>query len=201
MKIKDICVINNGYVNCSSVFYSTQDILNKSEFRFTIGVNRLIGEIDSGNWAISYFLSMYKYRPKDFVLFEEPKVSINDEYVLLEEMSKYSCYMDISHPMFSKNESVIKLVSKGLRHSRLNYSCDDIMNIFKLDVQRFQQPIKATGNEIFRAMSAIAFAYDKQILCFPWMSRKRVDGYHNNLTWLLETLNDLEKIIILPIGT
>ncbi len=200
MKIKDIYVINNGYIHCRSVFYASHDILNKSEFHFTTGINKLNGEIDSGNWAISYLLSMYKYRPKDFILFEQPQALLNNERISLEELSKFSCYMDIEYPLFSKNTSVRKLVTRGLKDSKLNYSCDDIKNLFQLDNERFERPLKNIGNDIFRAMAAIGFSYNKQIFCFPWLSKIRFEGYHKNLTWLLQTLEDLEKIVIVPLG-
>ena len=84
MKIDSIHISNSGYVNCRSGFYYSQDILHRSSvYSFSSGINKLIGEIDSGNWAISYLLSMYKYRPKDFILFEQPNAFVNNELISL----------------------------------------------------------------------------------------------------------------------
>lgn len=200
MKINQIHIINDGYVNCKSVFYSAQNILDNARFTFSTGINKLKGEIDSGNWAVSYLLSMYKYRPKDFVLFNEPSVTVNNQYIPMKEFSKFSCYMDKIYPLFSKKASVKKLIMQGLDYSKNNYSINDIKDLFCLSDQRFGRPLAGVGNEIFRAMSAIAFAYNKQIFCFPWLSKMRFDGYHENLTVLLQILEDLKKIVILPVG-
>jgi len=196
-----IDIINAGYVDCRSAFYSVQDVLNNSNSTFTIGINKLIGEIDSGIWAVSYLLSMYKYRPKDFILFEQPRAIIDNEYVSLNELSKLSCYMDKIYPLFSSNNSVKKLIKKGLSESKLNFTPNDIKDMFYISDDRFERTLNGVGNEIFKAMSAIAFAYDKQIFCFPWLSKMRFDAYHENLTGLLEILESLKKIVIIPVGT
>ena len=95
MKVRNISIKNEGYVYCKSRFYSAHDILsNDSCYTFSQGINKLIGEIDSGNWAISYLISMYTYRREDFVLFEQPKISINNNLFSLDELSEFSCYMD-----------------------------------------------------------------------------------------------------------
>ncbi|MBE6713617.1 MAG: hypothetical protein E7580_08960 [Ruminococcaceae bacterium] len=201
MKIKSIRVQNNGYVHCRSNFYSAHDLFpGDSAFVFSGGVNRLVGEIDSGNWAVSYLLSMYQYRPKDFVLFDRPEVVIDHKVVLLKELSKHTCYMDQLDPLFSGHASVKKLVIQGLKHSNLNYSSDDIRNLFCIDNERFERPLSGVGNEIFKAMAAIGLSNEKEIFCFPWMSVMRFDGYHKSLTFALEKLSELEKIIILPVG-
>ena len=200
MSIEKISITNNGYIHCKSNFYSSQDILDDVNFNFGVGTNKLIGEIDSGNWAISYLLSMYKHRPKDFTLFEQPKVTVNNKLISLNELSKFVCYMDRLDPLFTSNHSVKKLIMQGLKHSKLNCSYDDIKNLFHIDSERFERPLTGTGNEIFKAMAAIGFSYKKEIFCFPWLSNKRFENYHQNLTTLFQILDSLEKIVILPVG-
>ncbi len=200
MSIEKISITNNGYIHCKSNFYSSQDILDDVNFNFGVGTNKLIGEIDSGNWAISYLLSMYKHRPKDFTLFEQPKVTVNNKLISLNELSKFVCYMDRLDPLFTSNHSVKKLIMQGLKHSKLNCSYDDIKNLFHIDSERFERPLSGTGNEIFKAMAAIGFSYKKEIFCFPWLSNKRFENYHQNLTTLFQILDSLEKIVILPVG-
>lgn len=201
MKISNINVQNEGYVYCKSNFYSAHDSLsNYSCYTFSLGINKLIGEIDSGNWAISYLLSMYKYRPEDFVLFEQPKVTVNSKLISLNELSEFSCYMDKLDPLFSASNSVKKLIMQGLEHSKLNCSYDDIKNLFHIDSERFERPLTGVGNEIFKAMAAIGFSYEKEIFCFPWLSNKRFESYHENLTTLLQILENLKKIVIIPVG-
>ena len=201
MKIRNIEIYNNGYIFCKSIFYMAQDILKNSKYNLKVGTNKLYGDIDSGNWAISYLLSMYKYCPQDFVLFEEPNVLINDtKKISLDDISKYSCYMDKTYPMFSTDTSVKELIEQGLENSKINFSVNDIKELFLLDNNRFERPLQCVGNEIFRAMAAIGFAYDKKIFCFPWLSHMRFESYHENMTVLLEILERLEKIVILPVG-
>ena len=203
MKISNISIKNEGYVFCKSSFYSAQDSLsNYSCYDFSLGINKLIGEIDSGNWAISYLLSMYKHRPEDFVLFEQPKVVVNNKCISLNELSEFSCYMDKLDPLFSSTNtnSVKEHIIKGLDHSKLNCSYDDIKNLFHIDSERFERSLKGVGNEIFKAMAAIGFSYKKEIFCFPWLSNKRFESYHENLTSLLQILEKLEKTIIIPVG-
>lgn len=201
MQINNVNVKNEGYVYCRSSFYSAQDSLSGySCYTFSTGINKLFGEIDSGNWAVSYLLSMYKYRPEDFILFELPSASVNKKLISLNELSEFSCYMDKIDPLFSTCNSVKRLITQGLESSKSNYLCDDVKNLFHIDSERFERPLTEVGNEIFKAMSAIGFSHSKEIFCFPWLSEKRFESYHDNLTAVLSILENLKKIIILPVG-
>ena len=201
MIIERVNIRNYGYVSCKSAFYSAEDGLSEcTQYNFSTGINRLVGEIDSGNWAVSYTMSMYKARPKDFILFEKPEAIVNNEPMSLGELCKFSCYMDESYPLFSSKHSIRNLITKGLRNSQVGFTVDELKNMFYLDDQRFERPLTQVGNEIFRSMAAIGVAFGKEIFCFPWLSSRRFHGYHNNLSGLLEILEDLKKIVIVPIG-
>lgn len=201
MIFNNIKVQNEGYVYCKSNFYSAQDVLiGDLNYTFSTGINRLSGEIDSGIWAISYLLSMYTYRPKDFILFGEPNVIINNESFDLSVLSKHSCYMDKLYPLFSSNATVKKIVLRGLNYSKLDYSPNDVKDLFHIDNNHFEQSLACAGNETFKAMAAIGYCYNKEIFCFPWLSNKRFKSYHENLSILLETLESLKKVVIIPIG-
>ena len=204
MKINTVNIQNDGYINCRSDFYFSCDVLTDgSSYAFSSGVNMLVGEIDSGVWGVSYLLSMYRYRHrKDFTVFKEPVATIDGRVINLKELSEYSCYMDLSYPLFEGHISVRKLVTKALKYSKLNYSCEDIKNMFDLDSYRFEKPLKTVGNERFRAMAAIGFAYGKKIFCFPWLSNRRFEYFYTkSLKWILEKLTELNKIVIMPVGT
>ena len=201
MKIEKMNVRNEGYVYPKSGFYSAHDSLSFSScYSFSVGVNKMIGEIDSGVWAVSYLLSMYRYRPEDFILFKQPEVTVNKSIISLDDLSQYSCYMDKLYPLFSTKEPVSELVLNGLRKSKLKNSPNDIRDLFHMDHERFERPLTGVGNEIFRAMAAIGYVYDKQIFCFPWLSKKRFGGYHGHMTDLLDILEGMGKVIILPMG-
>lgn len=201
IKIETIQVKNRGYVQCRSRFYSAADNFPQDpNYCFGTGVNKLYGEIDSGVWAVSYMLSMYNYRRKDFILFEQPEVIINNEVISLENFAQYSCYMDKQYPLFSTNIPVKKLVEKGIRKNKMNMSPDEVRNLFCIDSQRFERPLTEVGNEVFKAMAAIGYCYGKQVYCFPWLSNLRFEYYHRNMTGLLEILASLNQIAIVPIG-
>ncbi|MEE0859594.1 MAG: hypothetical protein U0M12_09060 [Acutalibacteraceae bacterium] len=73
---------------------------------------------------------MYKYRAKDFILFKQPQVTVNKTAVSLNEFSEYSCYMDEIYPLFSTKSSIRKLVLKGIRKNNLEFSPDDIKELY-----------------------------------------------------------------------
>ncbi|MBQ3084050.1 MAG: hypothetical protein IJC46_01180 [Clostridia bacterium] len=201
MKIDDITVISDGgYVDCKSNFYSAADNLPEGERAFFSGVNTLVGDIDSGVWAISYLLSMYTVRPKDFIIFEQPKVFVNGDAVSLEKITDYACYMDRSYPLFSGKKTVRALVNRGLKRNRKQHTADEIRELFQMTQERFERPLKGAGHEVFRAMAAIGYAHGKEIFCFPWLSHKRFECYHGNLTDLLKILEQLKLLAIVPKG-
>ena len=201
MEINEIVIKSEGYIYCKSKFYSACDSLQSySSYTFSQGINKLLGEIDSGNWAASYLLSMYNHRAKDFVLFDDPIVFVNDQKLPLKDISKFTCYMDNLDPLFLTKASIKQMVKKGLTRSRLGFSCDDIKEMFSIDDERFERPISGAGNEIFKALGAIGVAFNKEIFCFPWLSNRRYAYYHKNLTIVLQALEDLRKIVILPLG-
>ncbi len=190
-----------GYVHCKSNFYCAQDLLNlNQDYSLSIGVNKLFGEIDSGNWAVSYLLSMYKHKRQDFVLFGEVEIFAGKDRISFDDLLKKSCYMDKSYPLFSSNKTVEQLVSKGLKKNKSDLSSEEIREIFGIHEYRFKRPLRGVGNDIFQAMAAIGFSYGREIFCFPWLSKMRFEGYHEHLPFLLETLEKLDMTAIVPIG-
>lgn len=201
MKINNITLRNEGYVYCKSNFYTAQDELSaNTSYTFSTGINKLLGEIDSGGWAVSYLLSMYNQNPDDFILFEPPEVFVNDKFISLDDLSEFSCYMDKSHSLFGSALSVKSCVVQGIRNNQLNLSPSDVRKLFLIDGDRFEMPLSGTGNEIYKAMAAIGYCHNKQIFCFPWLSEHRFNYYRSNITYLLDLLNQLGKMVVLPMG-
>ena len=201
MEMKKIKLQNEGHVYCKSRFYSAQDSLsNNLSYHFHAGINKLEGEIDSGIWALSYLLSMYEHRPQDFILFERPEALVDDQVVHLRDLAPFSCYMDSSYPLFSSKDTTRELVTRGLQKEKASSSAEEIRDLFQIDKERFERPLTGMGNEIFKAMAAIGYCHNKEIFCFPWLSRSRFQNYHDHLSVLLKTLEDLRKIIIVPTG-
>lgn len=202
MNIENIHVKANGSVHCRSRFYSAFDHLDgDANYIFTTGVNKLVGEIDGGNWAVSYYLAMHNYRPKDFVLFTKTEVSVNGKMIPLQSIEKYICYMDEEvFPLFSSKKSIKKLITQGIKKNKSECTSEEIRKLFYLDDKRFQRPIQCVGNERFRAMATEGYAHGKQIFCFPWLSQNRFAYYHGNITYLLDILEKLKVIAIVPMG-
>lgn len=194
-----ISVADGGFVRCQSGFYFTHDSLAYRDFYFTAGINRLYGEIDSGVWAISYLLSMYRGKSLDFIL-SMPQITLDDTPVTIQDILKYSCYMDKSYPLFSTKKSVRKLVNEGIKKNGLTCTAEEIRNLFYMDEQRFERPLTGVGHEVFKAMSAIGYCHQKEIYCFPWMSQMRIQAFNKPFSDSLEILADLKKIAIVPMG-
>ena len=167
MDIKTLTVKSNGYVDCKSVCYSAHDILNKPVYEFSENINVIRGDIDSGVWAVSYLLSMYCCSPRDFTLFEKTVICVNGQEIPISEFSKHTCYMDFSYPLFDSQKTVRKLIEKGLKKTGVATSAEEIKELFCLDDQRFERPLKSVGNEVFRAMAAIGYSHNKEVFCFP----------------------------------
>ena len=201
MKIESIAVKSGGYVDCRSRFYTCKgNIPDDTTYKFSIGANILNGEIDCGAWEISYLLSMYPHRPRDFVLTAPTEVSVNGTATSLEELLQHTCYIDRIYPLFGGRTPVRKLIERGIRHSGLDCTAEDIKEMFCLDDQRFERPVNAVGNEQYRAMAAVGYSFGKRVFCFPWFSRKRFEATHNNITWLFDALSETDLIFILPLG-
>lgn len=198
--IKSIVIQNDGYIECKSNFYRTLDVLNQSsKYVFSSGVNKMVGEIDSGIWGISYLISMYHFIDQR-LLFLPFQALVNDEIWDMNKLSKYTCYMDESYPLFNKRTTIRKMIDRRVSKSRISQSSEQICQLFKLTDARLDRSLKEVGNERFKAMAAIAYSYGKEVFCFPWLSRKRFDYYQQNLTDLLHILDSLNMIAIVPIG-
>lgn len=201
MTIKKIYISTHGYVKCKSCFYSSLDVISDGKtYCLSSGVNMMRGEIDSGVWAVSYLLSMYAHSPRDFVLFEPAEALVDGKTIGLDALAERACYMDRLHPLFRSNASVRRLIAKGIHKSGSRLSVDEICDMFMLDDERSRRSLSACGNEDIQAMAAIAYAAGKEIYCFPWHSAERFDGYHLHMTWLLQYLEHLQMIAVVPIG-
>lgn len=200
MIINQISFCNEGYVHCHSRFYSALDILShNNNYIFTRGINVLRGEIDSGIWATSYLLSMYHSERKNMMLFDDDVVIVNGEIVGLDVLSKDFCYLDPIYPLFAAKKTLGSAITRALKKSSLDYTIEYIIDLFGIKPEFIERNLLQTGNEIFKAMAAIGYCCGKQGFCFPWLSKRRFDGYHANISWLLDRLNSLDTIVILPL--
>ena len=197
---KQISIKNSGFVHCKSEFYTAHITLNSYDvYNFIRGTNRLIEDIDSGSWAIGYLLSMYDVIDES-TLFEPLIAMVDGEEVQLQQLKHLACYMDRSYPLFSSKSTVREIVTRGINMYGIHNSADDIREMFLIHKNRFEKPLASVGNEIFKAMAAIGYSFEKQIYCFPWMSRKLFESFHLNIVHAIDILTQQNKIVILPLG-
>lgn len=201
MNIKSLTISNlHGYVLCKSNFYQAHDVCHSQNYEFINGLNVLKGEIDSGIWGISYYLSMSSCMKSDFVLFDPIEIQINHKTATIDEVLQYSVYMDSLYPLFSNKKSINELIDNELKKRNKSETPEYIRDLFHIDSERFLRPINQVGNERFRAMAAIAYCHDKDIFCFPWLSKSKFESYHNHMSDLFDILTSLNKVIILPVS-
>ena len=189
----------HGYVTCKYKFGEHSTVSNSADYTFEPGVTLLRGSIDEGAWAISYIVSMYNSKDSAFTVFwDETKVLLDGTMVNMKEVQSHACYLDKCDPLFSTKKTVRKLVEKGLKKQKDKRSADEIRDLFYITPFRFDKPLRGVGNERFRCMAAIGYANGKDIFCFPWFSKRMIIYYGRNITDVLEILDSLKKIVLLP---
>lgn len=198
MIINDINILNfSASVLCKSSRYTAQAFYDNEEVHITSGINKLDCDIDGSGWAVSYMLSMYKYRPKD-IFWDSPEILLNGNISTVDSVSVNACYMDEIHPIFSRDKTVRKLIEEGIKKNRLNVPAEYFRDMFAIDKNRFERKLSQVGNERFRCMSAIGCAHSKSVFCFPWLSKKLVNYYGLNLQFPMEVLQSQQKIVVFP---
>ena len=188
-----------GHVYCRSSFYQAHDHFKQGAYVIQTGKNVLKGDIDSGNWALSYLLSMYNQNKKDFLLPERPQI-INKNSIPMEEILSKSCYMDEQNALFSTKRPIRNIIERGIQKNNLPYTANELRDLFGICNERFERPMNGIGNDRFKAMSAIGLANNKEWFCFPWLSSEKVEYYQLQLSYPIKVLEQLEKIIIFPCG-
>ncbi len=199
MRVNNIVLKGSGYVRCHSCFYTSEDGIDDiNVYELSSGTNEMIGEIDSGIWATSYLLSMYTIRPKDFILFENTILTVNDRETNLKDFSKYTCYLDEMYPLFSTGTTVEKKIACGVKKSKSEKTTKEICEMFELTPERLNRPLRAVGNERYRAMAAIGYAYGKEVFCMPWFSNGRIKYFHMHFKTIQKVLEKERKVFIFP---
>lgn len=197
--MNSVCIKDfSGYIQCKSSFGEHMITCSGINCIFDPGITLLQGDIDSGNWAISYTISMYKQKSRRFILFPESSLTLDSAINDLKTLTLNACYLDSSHVLFSSHKTIHKLVEKGLKSHKDCRNSSQIRDLFNISADRFERPLCEVGNEKFRCMAAIGYANQKRIYCFPWLSKKSVEYYGRNIMDVLETLNSLKEFVVIP---
>lgn len=189
----------SGYINCKFNFGQYTFAMTELSFLFESKLYYLYGEIDSGNWAISYLLS--HCNDKDNMIWEEAEYTLNSQPCTLFEIGQHCCYISKSHNnMFrEKTRKTVKhFVEKNLAKSKVKLTVEEIRNLFEIDESRFERPIYQTGNMSLRCAAAIGLAADKQVYCFPWFSKKMYRYYKPHIIAIVDALRSQNRTILLP---
>lgn len=201
--INEIKIVDfSGYFGCHAKCCSASVVCHAVTMTFVKGVNILHGGIDSGSWGISQALSMpdkYRYERCSYHnIMEATAFYVDGRACSIEEIRKESCYLDRAHSLFRSNRPIKKLVQKGLKKSGVSYTEKEICELFELDMFRYERPLYGAGNEMWRIMSAIGLANGKTVFCFPWISDTMIRYFGPQIGRLLEKLEGLGVIAILP---
>ncbi len=153
-----------------------RDILPKGKYSFIFpGIYGLIGNLGSGNHALSYVLTgNAKIDKCEFIL--------DDKVLHLKDLREISCYIGHPHndlfPLFNSHYSLKKTISNGLKQSHSSYKLNDIVQKFELSPERIDRPFKYLGNERWRASIAISYAFGRKIFCSNYFSRETWSSYY-----------------------
>lgn len=197
LRIADTC---GGWITCRSRFYTAHSVWS-GDVSFREGINMMLCEVDQDGFPLSYLISMYECRPRDFVFEAPPSVFIDGQKSDMQTLATRSCYIDALYPLFSsKRKTVRQLIEQGLRRAEQKASFRDVQEMFELTDARVDRPLCQVGNEVFRAMPAIGYAHGKEVFCFPWMSDKQYRWFYSHISVATSMLAFLGKVVILPIG-
>lgn len=193
-------VIKNFRANfkCYSRFFDAHSVCDTNSFSFSSGVNILKGDIDTSGFCISYALSMLHTNGCDGFIRDGAEYYINNKRIYEDELKNIICYIDERSALFQTQMTVEEAVIDGLTKYNSMLSSDEIQNLFKISPDRYQRGLRGVGNERFKCMLAIAYANQKSIYCFPWMSKKQISYYGKNILDMLELLDNFDEITIFP---
>lgn len=162
------------------------------------GINVLLGDIDSGAWGLSYTLAGFGSEQKRNFLDAETSFVLHGQRVRMEDISAEACYLDREETMLNLRGTVNSAVKRQLKKAQSHLSPEDVRELFLIDPDRFNRPVSEAGNERFRCVAAVGYASGKSVFCFPWLSRKQVDYFGNNLFAVCEVLAKANKIVVIP---
>ena len=189
----------SGYFRCKSIFGEYHQTCDNLSLQMNPGINYLLGDIDSGCWALSYALSFQKNNKKSIIFSGTPNIVFRNVPYSIEDLQKLVLYVDKQVMFFSKRKTVKKQIEENLRKNNfLQENSDEIRELFHISDFRYDKQISGVGNEIFKCLSAIGYSNEVSVFCFPWLSVKQIKYYGENLTSVLRTLSDLNKIVLFP---
>lgn len=192
-------VIRNfeGFFYCNSKFGKYNQACQNVSCTFKPGINILFGDVDSGAWGLSYALSSDNKNKNSIIFSETPVIIYNDKNYSVGDLRAKAIYLDKNDSFFS-SKPVRKQIEINLEKSFHSGDVNGIRDLFCISDFRYDRRLTGVGNEIFKCLSAIGYAGNKSIYCFPWLSKRVVNSLGKNLSFVFKILSYLNKIVILP---
>ena len=184
-----------GYAVCQSNVYSSKESFLPISYTFSGGnIYGLISDFGRGSWALATCLG----GKGEWI---EGDVLLNNTKIIGQELLQLSCFVGEKILCDTRSDnsclSAKMCIDRALKISGLNYTTLEIKNLFSLSDERFERDMNCVGKEIWRISTAIGFALNKEIFCYPWLNTHDVvECIDESMICILKRFH---KIVIIPL--
>lgn len=175
----------------------TQDCLrgHGTVFEMYAGIlNGIVGEFGNGGAVLSYILA-------NNTNLYEGKIYIDDKKETISPIVENSWYIGYDIYGFRKplkRKTIREQIMDGVRESQCDLNADAIQNMFEVSEAGARKSIQKVGMERWKASTAIGYAYQKKIFCYPWMNSRDVELLREQMTKSIQILIENNCIVVLP---
>ena len=175
----------------------TQDCLrgHRTVFEMYAGIlNGTVGEFGNGGAVLSYILA-------NNTNLYEGKIYIDDKKETISPIVENSWYIGYDIYGFRKplkRKTIRKQIMDGVRESHCDLNADAIQNMFEVSEAGARKSIQKVGMERWKASTAIGYAYQKKIFCYPWMNSYDVKLFGEQIAKSIKVLTDNNCTVIFP---
>ena len=183
--------------DCRSILHSSKEGFFDISFDFCGGnIYGLISDYGCGSWGLVTCLGGRCFDPRG-------TIHINNKKIDCKELLDLSCFISENRIRGVNDDdpslSVRECINKALAISKLSYTCLEIKDLFHLSNGRFDRNIEQVSGEIWAISTAIGFAANREIFCFPWLNEREL--FRANVMFELGILKLLKregKIVLIP---
>jgi len=156
----------------------------------------IIGECGSGGWGLSSVLTGRDTQPTQ-------KILINEKEYFQEDLKQFGWYVGDGIEkkyLFGKEKSVLEQIKFGVKSHNSEISVDEIVQKFHLSKDRLDMKLSNLSWEKWRASTAIGYALQRKIFCFPWLNTAQVNDLilNTGLHIYIDILKKEGATIIVP---
>ena len=155
-------------VTCRSILHSSKEAFLEISYHFCGGnIYGLISDFGCGSWGLATCLGGRCYNPGG-------TIHVNNEKTDWNALLDLSCFISENRIRGVNDDdpslTVRECINKALATSKLSYTCQEIKDFFHLSDGRFDRNIEQVSGEIWVITTAIGFAANRKIFCFPWLN-------------------------------